>query len=340
MRRFAGACRFVYNKALTLQKENHEAGGKFIGYVAMANLLPAWKKEFAWLKDSPSQTLQHALKNLERAYKNFFEKRTDFPRFKKRGVADSFRFPQGFEVDQANNRIKLPKLGWITRFATLSDGSFIAPLNSFKKHQIRLARYQCCMARKVKFSKNWRKAKSKVQKIHSHIAHCRKDFLHKASTSISQNHALVCVEDLQIRNMSKSSKGNGKNHGKRVRQKSGLNRSILDQGWPEFRQQLEYKTHWNGGVVVAVGPHYTSQACPACGHVAKENRQTQAKFACLDCGYENNADVVGAMNVLARGHRVLACGEGGSGLVRKRKTKPASVKQEPFAVTICEVTHA
>src|ERR1700722_4755868 len=60
MRRFAGACRFVYNKALALQTTNHQAGSKFIRYVEMANLLPAWKSEFAWLKESPSQALQHA----------------------------------------------------------------------------------------------------------------------------------------------------------------------------------------------------------------------------------------------------------------------------------------
>jgi putative transposase len=95
MRRFAGSCRFVFNKALALQKENHEAGNKFIGYVAMAANLPVWKREtgFEWLKDSPSQALQHALKDLEKAYKNFFEQRADFPRFKKKGMGDSFRYP-------------------------------------------------------------------------------------------------------------------------------------------------------------------------------------------------------------------------------------------------------
>jgi hypothetical protein len=68
MRRFSGSCRFVYNKALALQKENHEAGNKFIGYVAMAAKLPVWKREAetAWLKETPSQALQHALKDLER----------------------------------------------------------------------------------------------------------------------------------------------------------------------------------------------------------------------------------------------------------------------------------
>ena len=328
MRRFAGSCRFVFNKALALQKENHEAGNKFIGYVAMAANLPVWKREtgFEWLKDSPSQALQHALKDLEKAYKNFFEKRADFPRFKKKGMGDSFRYPQGCKLDQGNGRIFLPKLGWlryrhsrdvlgelrnvtvsqsggkwfvsiqtrrevvpeqptggivgldmgIARFVTLSDGSHLDPLNSFKKHQQRLKRYQRRLARKVKFSKNWKKAKAKV----------------------SQNHAIVCIEDLQIRNMSKSSKGNAETHGKQVKQKSGLNRAILDQGWGEFRRQLDYKLAWRGGHLIAVPPHNTSRTCPACGHISKENRRTQAQFACVACGYQNPADVVGAINVL------------------------------------------
>ena len=110
-----------------------------------------------------------------------------------------------------------------------------------------------------------------------------------------------------------------------MRQKSGLNRSILDQGWAEFRRQLEYKTTWNGGFVVAVPPQYTSQSCPCCGRVSKDNRQTQAKFECVKCGYENNADLVGAINILARGHRVLACGE--------PVQSGRSVKQEPTEAT-------
>lgn len=227
----------------------------------------------------------------------------------------------------------------IVRFATLSDGSFIAPLGSFKKHQTRLRRYQRKMSRKVKFSKNWFKTKRKVQKIHTRIGNARKDFLHKASTTISKNHAMVVIEDLQVRNMSKSAQGTVDAPGKNVAQKSGLNKAILGQGWAEFRRQLEYKLNWNGGILVAVPAHYTSQTCPACGHVARENRQTQAKFECVACGHKENADVVGAMNILARGHRVIACGEDGSGLARKRKTKPASVKQEPTEVTMREVTH-
>lgn len=213
----------------------------------------------------------------------------------------------------------------IARFATLSDASFIASLNSFKKHQQRLARYQRRMSRKVKFSNNWKKAKARVQKIHTGIANARRDFLHKATTTISQNHALVCIEDLQVRNMSRSSRGNSEQHGKRVSQKAGLNRAILDQGWGEFRRQLDYKLAWSGGYLVAVPPQNTSRTCPCCGQVSADNRQTQAKFLCVDCGYENHADVVGAINVLERGYRLLACGESAQ--------SGCSMKQEPTEAT-------
>jgi putative transposase len=364
MRKFSGSCRFVFNKALALQKENHEAGNKFISYVSMAKQLTEWRNstETPWLKDAPCHSLQHALKDLEKAYTNFFAKRTDFPRFKRKGESAGFRYPDSkqFKLDQDNSRIFLPKLGWvhyrksrdvlgelrnitvssngkkwfvsiqtereveqstpivttavgidvgIARFATMNDGSYIAPLNSFKKQQRRLIKYQRRMASKVKFSENWKKAKKDVQKVHTDIANARKDFLHKTTTTISKNHALVCVEDLQIRNMSKSAAGTREEPGRMVRQKSGLNRSILDQGWGLFRQQLEYKLEWNGGLLLVVPPHNTSRTCPCCTHISQDNRKTQAQFECMACGYKNHADVVGAMNILERGHRLLARGE-------------------------------
>ena len=163
----------------------------------------------------------------------------------------------------------------------------------------------------------------------------RKDFLHKATSTISKTHAIVCIEDLQVRNMSRSARGSAASAGKGVNAKSGLNKSILDQGWYEFRRQLEYKLAWNGGQLIRVPAHHTSQTCPACQHVSPENRRTQGQFHCIECSYENHADVVGAINILERGLRLSACGEEGAGLARKRKAKPASKKQEP-----AEETHA
>ncbi|EKJ1701676.1 transposase [Shigella sonnei] len=374
MRRFAGACRFVFNRALARQNENHEAGNKYIPYGKMASWLVEWKNatETQWLKDAPSQSLQQSLKDLERAYKNFFQNRAAFPRFKKRGQNDVFRYPQGVKLDQENSRIFLPKLGWmryrnsrqvtgvvknvtvsqscgkwyisiqtesevstpvhpsasmvgldagVAKLATLSDGTVFEPVNSFQKNQKKLARLQRQLSRKVKFSNNWQKQKRKIQRLHSCIANIRRDYLHKVTTTVSKNHAMIVIEDLKVSNMSKSAAGTVSLPGRNVRAKSGLNRSILDQGWYEMRRQLAYKQLWRGGQVLAVPPAYTSQRCVCCGHTAKENRLSQSKFRCQVCGYTANADVNGARNILAAGHAVLACGE----MVQSGR----SLKQEP-----------
>ena len=126
----------------------------------------------------------------------------------------------------------------VTRFATLSDGSYIEPLSalgSFKQLQAKLALAQGRLSKKVKFSANWKKLKKKIARLHERIANARHDFLHKVSTQISKNHAMVVVEDLKVRNMvrnvTRSAKGDLTNPGRQVKAKSGLNRSILDQGW-------------------------------------------------------------------------------------------------------------
>ncbi|RQS53932.1 cytosine methyltransferase, partial [Burkholderia sp. Bp8963] len=117
MRRFAGACRFVFNKALALQKARYERGEKKLGYAGLCQQLTGWRNgtETPWLKAAPTHPLQQSLKDLERAYTNFFAKRADFPRFKKKGRRESFRYPdpKQIKLDQANSRIFLPKLGWL-----------------------------------------------------------------------------------------------------------------------------------------------------------------------------------------------------------------------------------
>lgn len=356
IKQFCGCSRFVFNRALAWQNEQYEQDNhhKF-SYTKLANLLPQWKKELVWLKDCHSQVLQQSLKDLESAFKNFFQQRADFPKFKKKGVKECFRFPQGCKLEQKNDRLYLPKIGWVryrnsrdvigkiknvtvsqkcgrffvsiqtefeyeipthkggeigidmgvARFATLSNGAFFEPLNAFKTYKGKLAKLQKQLKNKVKFSQNWLKLKAKIAKLHHKIANCRKDFLHQTSSKISKNHAMIYVEDLQVSNMSKSAKGSVEEPGKNVKQKSGLNRSILDQSWFEFRRQLDYKTQWLGGFLVAVPPQNTSRTCPCCSHTSKENRQTQANFECVECGYMENADVVGAMNVLSRGRAIV-----------------------------------
>ena len=383
---FAGATRWVYNHALALQGEFYDLTGTHAGYADLCAVLTEWKRAeaLAWLNEMPSQVLQQALKNLEAAWGRYFDGLAERPVFKRKGEHDSFRYPQGFNLDQANRRILLPKLGWVryrssrevkgtvknvtvswsggrwmvsiqtermverpvhpsttevgidlgvARLATLSTGEIFESPRFFDRHRDRLRKAQQSMSRKKKFSSNWKKAQRRVQKIHTEVANARRDCLHKVTTAISKSHAIVYAEDLKVKNMSRSAKGTVEKPGTRVRAKAGLNRSILDQGWGECVRQLDYKLRWQGGQLILVAPHHTSQTCPACGHVAAENRKTQADFSCVRCGFKENADLVGAINVLSRGVQTLRGTKG-----RTRATLCSGAKST--ARIACEVNSA
>ena len=376
MGRVAGCCRFVFNRGLALERERFERKEKHLGYAELCKELTSWRHapDTEFLAAAPIHPLQQALKDLDRAYHNFFEGRAELPRFKKKGRHDAFRYPdpKQFAVDDRHSRVRLPKLGWVryrrsravagtpkqltisrqgghwfvsiqteqevaapvhpantavgldvgvAKFAALSTGDTFAPVSSFRKYEKKLAREQRKLARKVKYSHNWRKQRARIAKLHEKIAHIRNDFLHKTSTIISKTHAMIVLEDLSVRSMSRSARGTVNDPGRNFRAKAGLNKSILDQGWAEFRRQLEYKQTWRGGMVVAVDPRNTSRTCPCCGHVSAENRKTQAVFRCVRCGHAADADVNAARNILAAGHAVIACGE--------RAQSGPSMKQEP-----------
>ena len=216
----------------------------------------------------------------------------------------------------------------ITNFYALSDGTLKAPLNAHRTLTFRLKRYQRAASRRMeaakvaagidpkapfpkgfrlKKSNRLRRAEGKVQRLHASIARTRADWLHKETRQLADAHAVIVVEDLKIRNMSASARGDAAAPGRNVRQKAGLNRSILDQGWGEFGRQLGYKLAWRGGELVKVNPAYTSQTC-RCGHVAAANRHGE-RFKCMACGYEAHADIHAAETILAAGYAVLA-GEG------------------------------
>jgi len=373
--RFAGAKRFVWNRALNQQK--------YLGYNKTANMLPDWKKEFPWMKEIHSQVLQQGLKDLDQAFENFFEKRAERPRPKVKGKSnDSFRYPQHFKIEECNDRLYLPKIGWVryrnslalrgvaknitisrkadkwfasiqvefesderihmstshvgvdlgvVRFATLSNGTHVDPLHALKKREARLRRYQRAMARKQKFSQNWKKAKAKIAKLHLDVANSRKDFLQKLTTVQAKTHSLIAIEDLKVANMSSSAAGTIESPGTNVRQKAGLNQSILEQGWSEYRRQLEYKAIWTGGRVVAVPAMFTSQTCPCCETRSADNRKTQANFTCVECGYTANADDVASLNILTAGRAVLR-GEASKNACGGVADVRPPMKQEPTEV--------
>lgn len=383
LRQYAGCARYCYNKALRLQIYRHEQGLKKLSYPELSKELTSWKRqeESAFLKQAPSHILQQKLMDLDKAYQNFFQKRTGFPKFRKRGIHDSFRFPDAAQIklEERNNCVQLPKIGWIpyhnsqvitgtlknatlscesgrwyisfqteeqieeavhpstslvgidmgvVNFVTVSNGTVVPPIHALSKRMKKLKREQRKLSRKKKGSTNRRKQQMKVARVHQKIANTRKDFIHKITTQLSKSHAVIVLEDLKVSNMSRSAKGSLENPGKNVKAKSGLNRSILDQGWGEFRRQLTYKQGWKGGQVILVSPSYTSQTCSCCGHVSADNHKSQSVFECITCGHNENADINASKNILAAGHAVIACGE----TIRPKKlcvSKAVSVKQEP-----------
>jgi putative transposase len=194
----------------------------------------------------------------------------------------------------------------IVNLATLSDGAVYEPIAT-QALEAKKSREQRKLSRMKKFSNNWQRQKKKVGRISTKIANVRRDTLQKVSTQVSKNHAAIVIEDLKVSNMTKSAKRTVENPGSNVKWKSGLNRSILRQGWAMFRVMLEYKQSWRGGEVIAVPPYGTSQTCSECRHRSAENRASQSSFRCVECGHVANADVNAAINILRAGHVRLAC---------------------------------
>jgi putative transposase len=118
----------------------------------------------------------------------------------------------------------------------------------------------------------------------------------KTSTDLARRFDLIRVEDLNIAGMTRSAKGTLGRPGTHVRQKTGLNRSIMASAWGQLVAGLEHKAP---GRTDKINPAYTSLTCSACGHCAPDNRKSQAVFRCTACGYRANADVNAARNIAA-----------------------------------------
>jgi putative transposase len=179
----------------------------------------------------------------------------------------------------------------IARLATLSDGTFYAPLNSFKRHEARLRKAQQALSRKVKFSNNWKKAKARLQRIHSQMANARRDFLHKVSTAICRkprdgvHRGLAGAEYVQV-----GGRDGRCSWEERPRQVGAeQSPSSIRGGTSSVANSI---TSWPGKVAGSLSCRRRTRAAPV--HVAAMFYQTTARpklwFECVACGYENNAD--------------------------------------------------
>ena len=210
----------------------------------------------------------------------------------------------------------------VSVFAALSDGTNIAPVSPLKAARRALRVAQRAVSRKKRGSHNWRKAVQRVQQLHRKVADIRKDFLHKTTTNIAQNHGVIVLEKLEVRNLVASARGTVEQPGTNVRAKAGLNRAILDQGWYTFEQMLAYKLQKRGGQLLRVSAAYTSQRCSVCAHTSVNNRRSQAAFCCVSCGHAENADTNAAKNILRAGLALVGAPTGGHPPQQRRAHEP------------------
>ena len=345
-----GCCRFVYNWGLSTRKTAYFQEGQSLYYTDLAAMLPALKQQYPWLAEVSSVPLQQALRHLDRAFVNFFEGRTDYPTFKKKRhdqsatyAANAFtwdgkaltlakmdaplsiRFHRPLPKDSKPSSVTITKdstnryfisiliaedikplpvtpkmvgldLG-IKSMVALSTGESIGNPRYFAKDEKKLAKAQRQLARKKKGSKNRAKARLKVARIHTKIADRRRDYQHKLSTRIVYENQVVCVESLAVKNMVK-------NH--------CLAKAITDVGWGEFTRQLEYKSKWYGRTLVKIDRWYpSSKTCHACKHVLDSLSLDIREWVCPACGVVHDRDTNAALNILAVGLTVTACGGNG-----------------------------
>ena len=175
---------------------------------------------------------------------------------------------------------------------TDSFGNTCGSPKYYRKAQKKLTKLQRQLSRKEKNSNNHNKARLKVARLQKHTSNQRLDFLHKKSTEIANQYDVVCVENLDMKNMSNRSFGNGK--------------ATLDNGYGMFLTMLDYKLTDRGKYFVKVDKWYpSSQICYACGKQHKEMKNlSMRKFVC-ECGYSADRDTNAALNIRREGLRLL-----------------------------------
>ncbi len=348
-----GCCRYAYNRALAARKASYEAGEKMPSINDCIKMLPAWKAdpETSWLKDADSMALQQALRDLDKAYRNFFRApgKVGFPRFKSKRARQSYRTNSVSILDPGH--VKLPKLGEVkARVSRMPEGRIL----SATVKQVPSGKYflsLCCAdvpaaasapvgtaigvdvgieslmslsdGAKVENPKAAKRLERKLAREQRRLSRKR-----KGSSNRRRQRVRVARVQERIANVRKdaihkaTSKLASKNqvvsledlNVRGMLRNRRLAKAVADASFAEISRQLEYKCAMRGGIVVKVGRFFpSSKTCSDCGHVLGELPLSVRAWPCPECGAIHDRDVNAARNILAEGLRILK-EEGTAGL--------------------------
>ena len=327
MAQHAGYSRWVFNWGLKAWSETYKEGLK-----PTANKLKKFytnqvKPDYPWQAQLSSRVYQYAFQDLDNSFKRFFKiKGTGYPKFKKKGIDDSFTIDNcGKWIPLGSTRIKLPFIGFVSTYepipecrvkkvtltkagedwfiafayeqerpitskkaavvgvdlgiktlATLSNGEVFSNLKNYRKAAQKLARFQRNLSRKVRGSKNRRKARIQLAKQHLKVANSRKDYLHKITSYLAKNFSEIVIEDLNVKGMLANRK---------------LAKAVSELGFYELRRQLEYKCELYGSKLTIVDRWFpSSKTCSACGTIKSELSLSERVYRC-ECGLEIDRDL-------------------------------------------------
>ena len=172
----------------------------------------------------------------------------------------------------------------------------LAGLERRRERQIREAKRH----RGGKYSNRLRRTLHAIAELKARQARRRSDFTHKLTTDLAKSHGLVAIEDLRVKQMTRSARGTQSEPGTHVSQKAGLNRAVLDNAPGERRRQLAYKCPAYGSELVVVPPARTSQTCGACKLWDPASRINRDTFSCTGCGHTDDADHNASVVILSR----------------------------------------